>query len=200
MPKLFQVGAMCCKCCKCCLQNIPCSFGTYQDELGTIPTDTSDSSEHILSFMCECRSSKNSSPKRGNLSPPRGDVSPKRDVSPKPSRAGTIRGPFVLSANPSAFSLSTLPSTMQAGVAPLPGVEAFPELAAMEADFQKSLARGTLCLVPSPSQVSHHMPVIEHRPCCTLRSAGAANSCSECMELLCGLFAACMGCGRGVHD
>ncbi len=26
--------------------------------------------------------------------------------------------------------------------APLPGVEAFPELAAMEADFQKSLVRG----------------------------------------------------------
>ena len=28
------------------------------------------------------------------------------------------------------------------GAAPLPGVEAFPELAAMEADFQKNLARG----------------------------------------------------------
>ena len=32
--------------------------------------------------------------------------------------------------------------------APLPGVEAFPELAAMEAEFQKSLARG---MVPSKS-------------------------------------------------
>lgn len=104
-------------------------------------------------LRCVCRSSKNSSPKRGNLSPPRGnlspprgDISPKRDVSPKPSRAGTLRGPFVLSVNSSAFS--TLPSAMQTGgagrAAPLPGVEAFPELAAMEAEFQKSLARGML--------------------------------------------------------
>jgi len=52
----------------------------------------------------------------------------------------------VLSVNSSAFSLSTLPGAMQTGdagrAAPLPGVEAFPELAAMEADFQNSLARG----------------------------------------------------------
>lgn len=95
-----------------------------------------------------CRSSKNSSPKRGRASPPRSDLSPKRDVSPKPSRAGTLRGPFVLSPNPSAFSLSTLPTTLQMGdagrVAPLPGVGDFPELAAMEADFQRSLARGAI--------------------------------------------------------
>ncbi|DBA74159.1 hypothetical protein WJX77_004162 [Trebouxia sp. C0004] len=101
------------------------------------------------------RSSKNSSPKRGNLSPPRGnlspprgDVSPKRDVSPKPCRAGTLRGPFVLSVNSSAFSVSTLPSATQTGgagrAAPLPGVEAFPELAAMEAEFQNNLARGPI--------------------------------------------------------
>lgn len=101
-----------------------------------------------LSKMCSCRSSKNSSPKRGRLSPPRGNLSPKRDVSPKPSRGGTLKGPFVLSPNPSAFSLSTLPSALQAGdagrVAPLPGVGDFPELAAMEADFQRNLARGVM--------------------------------------------------------
>ena len=107
---------------------------------------------------CVCRSSKNSSPKRGNLSPPRrgnlspprGDTSPKRDVSPKPFRAGTLKGPFVLSVNSSAFSLSALPGATQTGgpgsVAPLPGVEAFPELAAMEADFQKNLARGMVSM------------------------------------------------------
>lgn len=32
-------------------------------------------------------------------------------------------------------------------VAPLPGVEGFPELAAMEAEFPKSLARGMICAV-----------------------------------------------------
>ena len=52
----------------------------------------------------------------------------------------------MLSPNPSAFSLSTLPITLQVGdarvAAPLPGVGDFPELAAMEADFQRGLARG----------------------------------------------------------
>ena len=108
-------------------------------------------------LRCKCRSSKNSSPKRGNLSPPRGnlspprrDTSPKRDVSLKPFRAGSLRGPFVLSVNSSAFSLSTLRGAMQTGdagrAAPLPGAEAFPELAAMEADFQNSLARGMVAV------------------------------------------------------
>lgn len=108
-----------------------------------------------LSNTLTCRASKNSSPKRGRVSPPRGNLSPKRDVSPKPSRAGTLRGPFVLSPNPSAFSLCTLPSTMQAGDAgrppPLPGVGDFPELAAMEADFQRSLARGVIVTPPQLS-------------------------------------------------
>ena len=56
----------------------------------------------------------------------------------------------MLSPNPSAFSLSTLPTTLQLGdargAAPLPGVGDFPELAAMEADFQRSLARGLISL------------------------------------------------------
>lgn len=124
-----------------------------------------------LSNTCSCRSSKNSSPKRGRVSPPRGNLSPKRDVSPKPSRAGTLKGPFVLSPNPSAFSLSTLPSALQAGdagrVAPLPGVGDFPELAAMEADFQRNLARGVVlpltlpvCLNPCSSDCALFLAVL----------------------------------------
>ncbi len=54
----------------------------------------------------------------------------------------------MLSPKPSAFSLNTLSTTLRGGEAgrgaPLPGVGDFPELAAMEADFQRSLARGVM--------------------------------------------------------
>ena len=126
----------------------PCCF-LFRSGCSMLPHALTVCYGYLSNMLC-CRSSKNSSPKRGRVSPPRGNLSPKRDVSPKPSRAGTLRGPFVLSPNPSAFSLSTLPTALQAGdavrVAPLPGVGDFPELAAMEADFQRSLARGAAAI------------------------------------------------------